>query len=70
MTKADVAIIGAGMAGFGTTYQLIAFDRYVERDRVGEHTCTYKFDNEFMFDDRLHSSFMQDKRFLRSFSPV
>src|ERR1700730_10175499 len=67
MTTPEIAIIGAGMAGFGATYQLSQQKLrpviYDERDRVGGHTCTYKFDDGFIFDDGPHISFTEDKRF-------
>jgi protoporphyrinogen oxidase len=61
-----IAIIGAGMAGYGTAHRLaeegIRPVIYEQRDHYGGHTATYRFEAGFTFDEGPHVSFTSDPR--------
>jgi protoporphyrinogen oxidase len=61
-----VAIIGAGMAGYGTAHRLeeagVRPVIYEQRDHYGGHTATYRFEAGFTFDEGPHISFTSDPR--------
>lgn len=63
----QVAIIGAGMAGFGAAHALAAAGLrghiYDERDGPGGHTISYASSDGFVFDDGPHISFTENERF-------
>lgn len=63
----DVAIIGAGMAGFGAAQALAAegvrATIYDNRPGPGGHTSSRSFGDGFIFDDGPHISFTENERF-------
>jgi protoporphyrinogen oxidase len=67
MKDHGIVVIGAGMAGFGATHQFsqagVRPVIYDERRQRGGHTCSYAFDDGFIFDDGPHISFTSDTRF-------
>lgn len=67
MSDQGVAIIGAGMAGFGAAQALAAegvrAQMYDDRARPGGHTSSYASDDGFTFDDGPHISFTENERF-------
>lgn len=70
--KFQVAILGAGMAGFGAADRLakenlrpIQFDK---NSYVGGHAATFKHDNGFIFDDGPHISFTKNERIQKLFA--
>ncbi len=62
----EVAILGAGMAGFGAAYELnnsgIRPVIYEKRPYYGGHTASYSYDEGFVFDEGPHVSFTKDER--------
>jgi protoporphyrinogen oxidase len=72
MANVDVAILGAGMAGFGAAFALHENgDRgrlYEARSRAGGHTSTHVYGDGFTFDEGPHISFTSDKRLQSLFS--
>lgn len=62
----SVAVLGAGMAGFGAAYQLneagIRPVIYEKRSYYGGHTASYTYDEGFVFDEGPHVSFTKDQR--------
>ena len=62
----EIAILGAGMAGFGAAHHLHAAGArstvYEKGDHYGGHTSSYHFDEGFVFDEGGHISFTQDER--------
>lgn len=62
----DIAIIGAGMAGFGAAQALAANGVrpviYEKRSRPGGHTSSHEFPGGFIFDEGPHISFTEDER--------
>jgi len=67
MKASNVAIIGAGMAGFGAARVLAAegvrATIYDDRPSAGGHTSSRAFDDGFTFDDGPHISFTENERF-------
>ena len=67
----EIAILGAGMAGFGAAHHLRAAGGgargivYERRDHYGGHTSSYCFDSGFVFDEGGHVSFTKDERIQR-----
>lgn len=61
-----LAILGAGMAGFGAAHHFhgagVRSTLYERKPHIGGHTATYKFDNGFIFDDGPHVSFTKNER--------
>ena len=61
-----VAIIGAGMAGYGAAHRLeevgIRPVIFEARDHYGGHTASYRFEAGFTFDEGPHVSFTSDER--------
>jgi protoporphyrinogen oxidase len=61
-----VAVIGAGMAGYGAAHRLeedgIRPVIYERRDHYGGHTATYRVESGFTFDEGPHVSFTKDRR--------
>ena len=64
-----IAIIGAGMAGYGAAHRLeeegvrpVIFER---RDHYGGHTASYRVEAGFTFDEGPHISFTKDERMQR-----
>lgn len=61
-----IAILGAGMAGFGAAHRLynegVVSVIYEKNQYHGGHTASYKFDSGFIFDVGPHVSFTKDKR--------
>jgi protoporphyrinogen oxidase len=72
MGDRGVAILGAGMAGFGAAHALHEEgDRgrlYEARLTPGGHTSTHFYDDGFTFDEGPHISFTSDKRLQTLFS--
>ncbi|MGH2607707.1 MAG: protoporphyrinogen/coproporphyrinogen oxidase, partial [Tepidiformaceae bacterium] len=68
----DIAILGAGMAGFGAAHHLQGAGArstiYEMRDHYGGHTASYRFDRGFVFDEGGHVSFTKDERLQRLLS--
>lgn len=71
----SVAIVGAGMAGFGAAYRLRgeggeAFEAvvYEKMPWHGGHTATYRSASAFLFDDGPHISFTKDPRIRELFA--
>jgi protoporphyrinogen oxidase len=62
----EIAILGAGMAGFGAAYQLynegITSVMYEKRSHYGGHTSSSRFENGFTFDEGPHISFTKVER--------
>ena len=67
MAGPRIAIIGAGMAGFGAAHVLhgagVRAQIYDDRARAGGHTSSYATDDGFIFDDGPHISFTDNQRF-------
>lgn len=67
-----IAVLGAGMAGFGAAYALheegIKSTIYEARPRLGGHTSTHFYDDGFAFDEGPHISFTSDKRIQELFA--
>ena len=61
-----VAIIGAGMAGFGAAHRLRSEGMpsviYDKNPYYGGHTTSHVFEGRFVFDDGPHISFTKDER--------
>jgi protoporphyrinogen oxidase len=68
----NIAILGAGMAGFGAAYQLhnegIASIMYEKRPNYGGHTSSSSFENGFVFDEGPHISFTKVERMQKLFA--
>jgi len=68
----DIAILGAGMAGYGAAHHLHAAGvpsaLYEKRDHYGGHTSSYRFPGGFVFDEGPHVSFTKDERIQRLFA--
>lgn len=66
MNSGSIAILGAGMAGFGAAYELfrhgVRADLYEARPTHGGHTSTHIYDDGFTFDEGPHISFTSDPR--------
>ena len=62
----EVAILGAGMAGFGAAHRLHAEGRrsvmYEQKPYPGGHTASFHHAGGFIFDDGPHISFTKDAR--------
>lgn len=61
----EIAVLGAGMAGYGAAYQLNEEDvssiTYEKLPHYGGHTSSYTTDTGFLFDDGPHISFTEDE---------
>jgi len=61
-----LAVIGAGMAGYGAAHRLaeegVPAVIYEARDHYGGHTASYHFESGFTFDEGPHVSFTKDER--------
>lgn len=68
----QIAVLGAGMAGFGAVHRLHTAGArstlYEKRDHYGGHTSSYRFPNGFVFDEGPHVSFTQDERIQQLFA--
>ena len=66
MEKSGIAIIGAGMAGFGAAHALqergLRGTIYEARSNHGGHTSTHYYDDGYTFDEGPHISFTDIKR--------
>lgn len=64
--RPKVAIIGAGMAGYGAAHRLeeegVRPVIYERRDHYGGHTATYRLEAGFTFDEGPHISFTDNSR--------
>lgn len=64
-TSSDIAILGAGMAGYGAAHQLhsegLPSITYEKRDHYGGHTSSFTTPNGFIFDEGPHISFTKDE---------
>ena len=62
----SIAVIGAGMAGFGAAYRLHAEGitpvMYDKNDYHGGHTTSFRYETGFLFDVGPHISFTKDPR--------
>jgi protoporphyrinogen oxidase len=63
---ANIAILGAGMGGFGAAYHLqsegIRSTTYEKLAYYGGHTASTRYDNGFIFDEGPHISFTKIER--------
>lgn len=63
-TSSDIAILGAGMAGYGAAHQLhgegFPSITYEKRAQYGGHTSSFTTPNGFIFDEGPHISFTKD----------
>lgn len=70
--KQQIAIVGAGMAGYGAAYRLhsekIRAIQYDKNPYHGGHAATFKYDNGFIFDDGPHISFTKVDRIKKLFA--
>jgi protoporphyrinogen oxidase len=70
--RPKVAIIGAGMAGYGAAHRLeeegVRPVIYERRDHYGGHTATYRLEAGFTFDEGPHISFTDNPRIQRILS--
>jgi len=68
----QIAILGAGMAGFGAAHQLhtegMGSILYDKNPYHGGHTASFKYENGFVFDDGPHISFTKDARIQELFA--
>src|SRR3989441_3779794 len=68
----EIAVLGAGMAGFGAAHRLHTAGAratlYEKRGHYGGHTSSYRFDGGFFFDEGPHVSFTQDERIPQLFA--
>ena len=67
-----IAILGAGMAGFGAAHRLfsegIKSDIYEKKSYYGGHAASFKYKSGFIFDDGPHISFTKVKRIQELFA--
>ena len=67
-----IAILGAGMAGFGAAYRLYEEGMkgivYEKKRYYGGHSTSFKYNNGFIFDVGPHVSFTKDKRIQELFA--
>ncbi|HEX9666452.1 MAG TPA: NAD(P)-binding protein [Thermodesulfobacteriota bacterium] len=67
-----IAILGAGMAGFGASNRLLKEGVrsviYEKKPYHGGHTASFKFDSGFIFDDGPHISFTKNERIQKIFA--
>jgi protoporphyrinogen oxidase len=70
--KPQIAILGAGMAGFGAAYRLhnegVRSIQFEKNSYYGGHAATFKNDNGFIFDDGPHISFTKNERIQKLFA--
>lgn len=63
---AEIAILGAGIAGFGAAYHLdskgVSSTTYEQKPYYGGHTASFKYKNSFIFDEGPHISFTKIER--------
>lgn len=63
-TSSDIAILGAGMAGYGAAHALQSEDMpsitYEKRNHYGGHTSSFTTPSGFIFDEGPHISFTKD----------
>ncbi len=68
----NIAIIGAGFAGFGAAHALSGESAdvtiYEKRPVHGGHTSTHAYDDGFLFDEGPHISFTMDERLQELFA--
>jgi protoporphyrinogen oxidase len=68
----NVVILGAGIAGFGASYQLnkagVKPTIYDKRSHYGGHTSSHKFEQGFIFDEGPHISFTKIERIQEIFA--
>lgn len=66
MSSGRIAILGAGIAGFGAANHLhgcgVKPTMYEARAKHGGHTSTHFYDDGFVFDEGPHISFTSDER--------
>lgn len=70
--KPQIAIIGAGFAGFGAAHALAGSNTdvtvYEKRHVHGGHTSTHAYQDGFLFDEGPHISFTQNERLQELFA--
>jgi len=70
--RPNIAIIGAGFAGFGAAHALkdaaVAATVYEKRPVHGGHTSTHAYDDGFLFDEGPHISFTRNSRLQELFA--
>ena len=70
--KPQIAIVGAGMAGYGAAYRFhsekLRAVQYDKNQYHGGHAATFKYDNGFIFDDGPHISFTKVDRIKNLFA--
>ena len=66
MSNEHIAILGAGMAGFGAAHRFheagLRTTLYEQRPYHGGHTASHSFPEGFVFDEGPHISFTKDER--------
>lgn len=72
MSSERIAILGAGMAGFGAAHRLheagLPTTLYEQRNYHGGHTASHVFAEGFTFDEGPHISFTKDRRLQELFA--
>ncbi|MEO1351483.1 MAG: FAD-dependent oxidoreductase [Cyanobacteria bacterium J06635_15] len=68
----EIAILGAGMAGFGAAYQLanegVSAKIYDQKPYHGGHTASFKYEDKYIFDEGPHISFTKIERIQQLFA--
>ena len=68
----NIAILGAGMAGFGAAHRLhpekVGAVMYEKKPYYGGHTATHHYEGGFVFDEGPHVSFTKDERLQKLFA--
>jgi protoporphyrinogen oxidase len=66
MSSERIAILGAGMAGFGAAHRFheagLSTTLYEQRSYHGGHTASHTYPQGFTFDEGPHISFTKDQR--------
>ena len=72
MATNDIAILGGGMAGFGSANRFaeegVRPTLYEARPAIGGHTSTHVYDDGFIFDEGPHISFTSNERIQELFA--
>ncbi|MEM8805104.1 MAG: FAD-dependent oxidoreductase [Cyanobacteria bacterium P01_G01_bin.38] len=68
----EIAILGAGMAGFGAAHQLanegVSAKIYDQKPYHGGHTASFKYEDKYIFDEGPHISFTKIERIQQLFA--
>jgi protoporphyrinogen oxidase len=72
MSKANIVVLGSGMAGFGAAHRLhqegITPVLYDKNPYYGGHTMSFRYESGFLFDVGPHISFTKDTRIQELFA--